>query len=934
MNPRIYEKESRALATNRPHKNSSSVNVNPIDPTSDLGEFPQPHQPRTPAAESAVVESDVVCRIQPPIACLRTRDLPQSSIQSRHRRKRAFDELLIPHHEHHKRRKQTAAHPDSEEPIKMPASQRPCTTTSNPAFTRKNVVQHPHERDQLDALIDRASSLFELASTWEEFASALRGTRSEFHSQVASLPHPAASLLAELSDVGASVETSTPCWNDGRKTAAMSRGPHKSARDHIEFLRQEFVDMINRGQWTILPARLLSDTIQLRLSPLGVVPQRDRRPRTICDYSFFGINDETLAQAPADAMQFGRALQRILQRIHRANPRLGPVFLSKIDIADGFYRVWLKASDIPKLAILFPSREGEEQLVGLPLTLPMGWKESPPYFCSTTETAADLANNALSRNRDFPAHRLDKISESTSDNTDPVKQPAPAPSNTPHYRKPIRYWDVYVDDFIGLVQGNRWRRRQVKRALFHSLDQVLRQLSPGDNTHRQEPASIKKMLKGDARWTTRKVVLGWIIDTIQGTVELPDHRIHRLHEILASIKPGQRRVAISSWHQVLGELRSMALAIPGARGLFSTLQEAFRHPEKDGNRLRLHKHVHDFLEDWRWLANNITARPTRIAEVIPSPRPHTIGACDAAGSGMGGVHFVTDQHNRLHPILWRQSFPKHVTQQLVSFDNPKGRITNSDLELAGTLAHHDVLVASTRVTESTVHTLSDNDPTVHWQTKGSTTTIGPAAYLLRLQALHSRYYKYLVRYNHIPGWANVMADICSRAWHLTDSQLLTYFNSHFPQDEPWQLYHLRPPMNSALISSLYRQRSELESLLVELQPKITIGDVGKSFATPTPSTLSYDNTQIQSPSCKSLDSAIETADLHPAVDKWHLEQWRTPYEQWHRRTPVWGPQTPAKTPTARSIFASLDSSEVLPKPIHRPSASSRSPSLSSFTSSA
>lgn len=78
--------------------------------------------------------------------------------------------------------------------------------------------------------------------------------------------------------------------------------------------------MIHKGQWAILPARLLEDTVLLRLSPLGVVPQRERRPRTTCDYSFFGINDETTQQAPAEAMQFGRALQRVLQQTHRANP--------------------------------------------------------------------------------------------------------------------------------------------------------------------------------------------------------------------------------------------------------------------------------------------------------------------------------------------------------------------------------------------------------------------------------------------------------------------------------------------------------------------------------------------------------------------------------------------------------------------------------------
>ena len=61
---------------------------------------------------------------------------------------------------------------------------------------------------------------------------------------------------------------------------------------------------------------------------------------------------------------------------------------------------------------------------------------------------------------------------------------------------------VYVDNFIGLVQGNQWRRRQVRRSLFHALDSVLRGLSVDNNQHRQEPASLKKILKGDAAWTT------------------------------------------------------------------------------------------------------------------------------------------------------------------------------------------------------------------------------------------------------------------------------------------------------------------------------------------------------------------------------------------------------------------------------------------------
>jgi hypothetical protein len=70
--------------------------------------------------------------------------------------------------------------------------------------------------------------------------------------------------------------------------------------------------MIRKGQLTILPARLVLDELQLHLSPLGVVPQRDRRPRTISEYSFFGINHETIALSPEECMQYGKALWRVL----------------------------------------------------------------------------------------------------------------------------------------------------------------------------------------------------------------------------------------------------------------------------------------------------------------------------------------------------------------------------------------------------------------------------------------------------------------------------------------------------------------------------------------------------------------------------------------------------------------------------------------------
>jgi hypothetical protein len=300
-------------------------------------------------------------------------------------------------------------------------------------------------------------------------------------------------------------------------------------------------------------------------------------------------------------MQFGRTLWRLLFRIHHANDHFGPVFMSKIDLSDGFYRLWLRPEDTMRLAVLFPSRDKEPPLIGIPLTNPMGWVLSPPNFCACTETIADLANGGLKDKEALEyarltPHPLDEVSESTPTDGEGVPAPnVPATPATKPFHRPIKYWDIYVDDFCGLVQGNKWERRAVKRILFQALDKVFRPLDESDTKYRQEPASIKKLKQGDACWTTSKIILGWLVDTINKTISLPSHRADRLSEILHSIPHTQRTIATKEWHKVIGELRSMSVAIPGCKGLFSILQEAFRHEETERPRIRLSKNTPWFL---------------------------------------------------------------------------------------------------------------------------------------------------------------------------------------------------------------------------------------------------------------------------------------------------------------------------------------------------
>ena len=149
----------------------------------------------------------------------------------------------------------------------------------------------------------------------------------------------------------------------------------------------------------------------------------------------------------------------------------------------------------------------------------------------------------------------------------------------------------FEDDLLGITQGNKARQEEVKRALLHSLDDVLRPLLPTELPTRQDPASLKKMKQGDSTWATQKNLLGWLINSVRGTIHLPQHTVTRLTTMFQEVE-GQRRVSRKRWRKLLGELRSMMLAIPGAEGMFSHIQVALVKAGSS-NRIKLDRSTRD-----------------------------------------------------------------------------------------------------------------------------------------------------------------------------------------------------------------------------------------------------------------------------------------------------------------------------------------------------
>ena len=760
----------------------------------------------------------------------------------------------------------------------------------------------------------------------------------------------------------------TPPWTLAQRDTAVRRGPHQSSIQYRAFLRDELADMVERATWIVLPYHQLRHMRNLRISPMGVVPQHERRPRPIVDYSFSQVNTDTVKLAPADAMQFGRALERIIRLVVHSNPRFGPVHFMKIDIADGFYRVWLRVHDVPTLAVAIPTLPGEPHMLALPLALPMGWTQSPPAFCAVTETIADIANRRLHQRRhQAMPHRLDNLADTVVPDEwrPPLALSHEAHQSLPprnpllhHWKYPVRSVDVFVDDFIGVAQGSLRSLRATRRTVMGAIDDTFRPLTPSDPASRTEPISVSKLSKGDAAWTTRKKLLGWTVDSVDMTLGLPQRRYDRLVDLLASISPTRKRLALDTYYQLLGELRSMALALPGARGLFSHLQTALATRRR--TRLRLSAAFHVALDDFRGLVASLRERPTRLYELVPT-QPVLIGAHDASGTGAGGVWFshasaisrraatahlpprpdtlassravcISDLRPTATPILWRVRFPVAVSARLRTFDNPSGDLNNSELELLGAFLHDAVAADCFDVRERTIKSYTDNLATLFWSRRGSVTTTSPTASILRYHALHQRYHRYLPLKDYLPGDANAMADDASRLWHLSDAALLAHFNSTFPQAEPWRLYRLPRATTSCAISRLHSATSSAVLSLPPPPPPLPIGRSGPVSAIPYPSLRPLATSKTQFLSSKSSPSATGAASSTPVADLSVAAPWRVPYAALVKRSPVWGPRTPGSMTKAISISASSGNSRPTPNSMTPPLASSLSPSPSCVTS--
>ena len=95
--------------------------------------------------------------------------------------------------------------------------------------------------------------------------------------------------------------------------------------------------------------------------------------------------------------------------------------------------------------------------------------------------------------------------------------------------------------------------------------------------------------------------------------------------------------------------------------------------------------------------------------------PGYIGFCDASSLSAGGIWFAGTCP--LPPVIWRVQWPDDIRHSIISFNNPSGSLSNSDLKMTGMLLLYLVLEHLAPLRYTHVAAWCDNTPTVSWTNK-------------------------------------------------------------------------------------------------------------------------------------------------------------------------------------------------------------------------
>ena len=183
------------------------------------------------------------------------------------------------------------------------------------------------------------------------------------------------------------------------------------------------------------------------------------------------------------------------------------------------------------------------------------------------------------------------------------------------------------------------------------------------------------------------------------------------HKWIRGARTSQQGIPFAEFKSVTSKLCHAFTALPEARGLLSPCNWILRARPPV---VYLHRNepLREAITEICTILRETINKPTLCRDLVAG-WPDYIGIVDASSHGVGCV--ILGELSGLPPMVFRQQWPSKVKDTLVSFKNPGGSLSISDLEMAGILLLWLCLEGiTTNIAHKHIAFFSNNSLAVSW----------------------------------------------------------------------------------------------------------------------------------------------------------------------------------------------------------------------------
>ena len=488
---------------------------------------------------------------------------------------------------------------------------------------------------------------------------------------------------------------------------------------------------------------------------------------------------------------------------------------------------------------------------------------------------------------------------------------------------------MFIDDIIQVSLGSDAsikRSSAIVPLVFHILG---RPNSPTDNNNRCDLLELDK-LKAEGTPNETQRVLGWIINTHSLSIQLPKDKFITWSKAVKQLSKS-KWTTYGTLVSLRGQLNHAALGIPLARYWLRRLTDHIENAN-DKTRKSTVNSTSNHPKPRPWFRFDI---PTALAQdmlvwekflqqaydrislnLLTLRRPTHVYFADACPTGMGGFSVSTG-------VAWRCELDTSI------FDS-MGTSDDTDQSIRESAANHNINTTSNNLfefiaivvsiwldhiadqipSESAIFALSDNSSAVGWLHRASYGMNRP---------LHSKVSHKFINIildsgstlisQHIPGRLNIVSDLLSRRFDLSDSSLTSLLLEKCKSQVP-QNFVIRPlPKEVKLwISSIVPMLPEFSLGKLKVPPKAgtELGADGLTTSIQLDSPMTPSLTPFNPSTTKLLSSVHFSSNteivngLHNIRDLLNQALSRRPLATWHRSSGITPGKAPATLRSAKS----------------------------------